>query len=229
MTCPTRHGDSADRAARRPGVCRCRHRIQLTFVLIGVCFVLMQGFVQAQPAGSTCISTSDLPITGARIVNIATEAQLQNAMSGLQAGDTLVLANGTYNLSRTLNVNGRSNVTIRGRSGCDGVVLVGRGMDNPSYGSVPHGVWSNSPNTTIAHLTVRDTYDNSIIFNAGARSPRVYSVRLLNAGSQFIKANPTDIAQGIGITTELWNTPGSNTLLDRPPRIMVPAWVIPTA
>jgi len=172
---------------------------QTLVVLIGAWCVLTPGRAQAQPAGRPCIPPAALPISGTRIVNGATEAQLQNAMGDLQAGDTIVLANGTYNLTRTLNVNGRNNVTIRGTFGCDGVVLVGRGMDNPNYGSVPHGIWSNSSNTTIAHLTIRDTYDNPIIFNAGARSPRVYSVKLLNAGSQFIKANPTDIAQGIGI------------------------------
>jgi len=37
---------------------------------------------------------------------------------------------------------------------------VGREMDNANYGSVAHGIWSNSRNTVIAHLTIRDTYDN---------------------------------------------------------------------
>ena len=44
-------------------------------------------------------------------------------------------------------------MTIRGAFGCADVVLVGKGMDNPSYGNVPVGIWSNSRNTTIAHLT----------------------------------------------------------------------------
>ncbi len=66
-------------------------------------------------------------------------------------------------------------------------------MDNSNYGSVPFGIWSNGTNTTIAHLTIRDTWDNEIIFNPGAQSPHVYCVRLLNAGSQFIKSNPTDV------------------------------------
>jgi hypothetical protein len=72
-------------------------------------------------------------------------------------------------------------------------------MDNANHGGILHGVWSNSRHTVIAHLTIRDTYDNSIVFNAEAQSPRVYSVKLLNTGSQFIKANPTDIAQGVGV------------------------------
>jgi hypothetical protein len=140
-----------------------------------------------------------LPVTGTRIVNVATEPQLQSAMGNLQHGDTLLLAEGTYNLTSSLYVNGRHNVTVRGSAGSTNVVLAGRGMNNANHGGVPFGIWSNSTNTTVAHLTIRDTWDNEIIFNAGAQSPRVYCVRLLNAGSQFIKSNPTDVNAGLGV------------------------------
>jgi hypothetical protein len=148
---------------------------------------------------NSCLTTQALPLTGVRIVNVSTEPELQNAMNNLQPGDTLLLANGTYNLTSSLYINGKDNVTIRGGSGCADVVLAGKGMDNPAYGNVPVGIWSNSRNTTIAHLTVRNTYDNTVIFNAGAQSPHLYSVNLTDAGSQFIKANPTDAANGIGV------------------------------
>jgi hypothetical protein len=144
-------------------------------------------------------SAPPLPFIGTRMVNVSTEAQLQNAVANAQTGDTIVLANGTYNLTSTLYLNGKNNVTIRGNAGCDGVILVGKGMDNANYGNVLFGIWSNALITTVAHLTIRDTYDNAIIFNTGAQSPHVYSVKLLNAGSQFIKANPTDPARGIGV------------------------------
>src|SRR6185436_14664482 len=64
-----------------------------------------------------------LPITGTRIVNVANETQLQTAMGNLQSGDTILLTNGTYNLTSTLYINGRNNVTIRGTSGSTNVVL----------------------------------------------------------------------------------------------------------
>jgi hypothetical protein len=140
-----------------------------------------------------------LPVTGTRIVNVSTEPQLQSAMGNLQHGDTILLANGNYPLTQSLYVNGRHNVTIRGTAGSTNVVLAGRGMDNPNHNGVPFGIWSNSTNTTIAHLTLRDTWDNTIIFNSGAQSPRVYCVRLINSGSQFIKANPTDVNAGAGV------------------------------
>src|SRR5262245_51940494 len=75
-----------------------------------------------------------LPVTGARIVNVATEPQLQTAMGNLRNGDTLLLADGTYNLTTSLYVNGRHNVTIRGNAGSTNVVLVGQSMDNSNHG-----------------------------------------------------------------------------------------------
>lgn len=160
-----------------------------------VVFVLMTLSAKAASPGNA----PPLPITGVRIVNVSTEPQLQTAMGNLQSGDTVVLADGTYNLTSSLYVNGHNNVTIRGNAGSTNVVLVGRGMDNTNYGNVPFGIWSNSTNTTIAHLTIRDTWDNEIIFNSGAQSPLVYCVRLINAGSQFIKSNPTDVNAGRGV------------------------------
>jgi hypothetical protein len=152
---------------------------------------------RGQSTGSPCLAAPTLAMAGTRIVNVATEAQLQSSVGNLQTGDTIVLVNGTYNITSTLYVNGRDNVTIRGNSGCDQVVLMGRGMGNANYGSVPHGIWSNSRNTVIAHLTIRDIYDNTIVLNGCAQSPRVYNVKFLNAGSQFVKGNPVDATQGV--------------------------------
>lgn len=161
--------------------------------------VLAPAFVKAASPGNA----PQLPITGARIFNVSTETQLQTAMGNLQSGDTILLANGTYNLTSTLYINGKNDVTIRGTNGSTNVVLVGKGMDNTNFGNVEFGFWSNSTNSTIAHLTIRDTYDNEIIFNSGAQSPLVYCVRLINAGSQFIKSNPTDVNAGTGVNNGL--------------------------
>lgn len=169
-------------------------------VLVGTFTILwIFGLAQAQPAGNPCSAAPALPMTGTRMVNVSTESALQSAVANAQNGDTLLIANGTYNLTNSLYLNGKHNVTIRGTSGCDGVVLVGKGMDNANHGNVLVGIWSNALNTTIAHLTIRDTYDNAIVFNTGAQAPHVYSVKLLNAGSQFVKSNPTDGPNGIGV------------------------------
>ncbi|HWX18390.1 MAG TPA: hypothetical protein VN578_00660 [Candidatus Binatia bacterium] len=163
-------------------------------LFVAVLFGLARAANAASPGNAP-----PLPITGTRIVNVNTEAQLQTATGNLQSGDTILLADGTYNLTSSLYINGRNGVTIRGSAGSTNVVLAGKGMDNTNYGNVPFGIWSNGTNTTIAHLTIRDTWDNEIIFNAGAQSPLVYCVRLLNAGSQFIKSNPTDVNSGLGV------------------------------
>jgi hypothetical protein len=127
--------------------------------LNGVLLFLAVGTVFGQTSGSPCISAPTLPITGTRTVNVATETELQSAMSSLRDGDTILLANGTYNLTNTLHVANVNNVTIRGASGCHDVILVGRGMDIANYGNVPHGIWSNARNTVIAHLTISSSWE----------------------------------------------------------------------
>jgi hypothetical protein len=169
--------------------------MKLRKLLVSVVLLALASVAQGLLPGNA----PPLPINGARIVKVGTETQLQAAMADLRDGDTILLADGTYTLTSTLYVKGRNNVTIRGAAGSTNVILMGRGMDNPNYGDVRFGIWSNGTNTTIAHLTIRDTWDNEIIFNAGAQSPHVFCVRLLNAGSQFIKSNPTDVNQGLGV------------------------------
>ena len=51
--------------------------------------------------------------------------------------------------------------------------------------------------SAMGNLQAGDTYDNTIVFNGGAQSPRVYHVKLLNSGSQFIKANPLNATEGV--------------------------------
>lgn len=151
----------------------------------------------------TAAEAPRLNLTGTRIVRVATEPELQAAVDHLRPGDTILLANGKYSLTRSLYVKDRDDVTIRGDAGSTNVVLAGKGMDNAQYGEARFGIWSNSRNTTVAHLTMRDTYDNEIILNPGAQAPHVYAVRLINAGSQFIKSNPTDVNAGQGVNNGL--------------------------
>src|SRR5213078_2937846 len=99
--------------------------------------LLFQVMLLAQLCAANAASPGNappLPITGARVVNVATEVELQTAMGNLQDGDTLLLADGTYNLTASLYINGRHNVTLRGTAGCTNVVLAGKGMDNANHG-----------------------------------------------------------------------------------------------
>jgi hypothetical protein len=145
-------------------------------------------------------SAPPLPAPSGSVVTVSTVAALQAAVGSLASNRTIVIAPGTYQLTSTLWINGTlSNVTIRGATNNrDDVVIVGRGMGVPD-GSVPFGIWTggNVTNVTIANLTIRDIYQHPIIFNAGTQSPRVYNVRLVNAGEQFLKSNPDGSGGGV--------------------------------
>jgi hypothetical protein len=142
-----------------------------------------------------------LPAPTGTIVNVSTEPQLQAAVGALSSNTTILIAPGTYRLTSALWVDGTfTNISIRGATNSrDDVVLVGPGMTNASYGNVPYGIWvgGNVQGITIANLTIRDLYSHPIILNAGAQSPRLYNVHLINAGQQFVKANPD--GQGGGV------------------------------
>ena len=152
-------------------------------------------------AAGPAVPPGPLPAPGGTVVNVATVAQLQNAVAALASNTTIVMAPGTYNLATTLYINGTfTNVGIRGATGNrDDVVLVGKGMSAASDGGVPFGIWVGGDvrGVTIANLTIRDVYYHAIMLNAGAQSPLIHNVRLVNAGEQFIKANPDGAGGGV--------------------------------
>ena len=121
-------------------------------------------------------------------------------MGALVSNTTIVLAPGTYQLTRTLYFNrALTNVGIRGAtSNSDDVVLIGPGMTESNYGSVPFGIWTGNgvDGITIANLMIRDFYFHPIIFNAGTQNPHVYNVHLVDAGEQFLKSNPDERGAG---------------------------------
>ena len=142
-----------------------------------------------------------LPAPGGPIVDVATVAQLENAVAQVASGTTIRIAPGTYALTTTLFINKSvSDIVIRGATNNrNDVVLVGQGMANSNYGNVPYGIWTGGGVTriTIANLTIRDVYYHPIIFNGGTQQPRVYNVRLLDGGEQLLKSNPDGAGGGV--------------------------------
>jgi regulation of enolase protein 1 (concanavalin A-like superfamily) len=131
-------------------------------------------------------------------VNVSNEAQLQSAIRAAAPNTTIIIAPGTYHLTATLSLTGVNDVTLRGATDDrNDVVLVGRGMTNTDYGSVPSAIWTNGPRITIANLTIRDVYRHAIALDPGAASPHVHNVRLVDAGEQFIKANSDGTGVGV--------------------------------
>jgi len=135
---------------------------------------------------------------GKTVVQVSTEAQLQDAMSNLSANTVILIDPGTYELTQTLWVN-QDNVTIRGNSNrCDAVRLVGMGMDNPAgVDLVPHGVWTRSNNLKVQNLAIEEVWYHPIAIDARAQAPQIYNVLMLNAGEQFVKVSSPG-AEGSG-------------------------------
>src|SRR5262245_7020054 len=160
-----------------------------TFLLL----VLLHVATAAPPLQRAC-NAPPLPSPGGAIITVSTESALQAAVNSITSGTTIMVQPGTYNLTTTLWLNRNvDNIAIRGSTdSCEDVVLVGRGMSNASYGNVPHGIWiGNARNVLVANLTIRDVYYHPIQLdpNAGAQAPRIYNVRLVDAGEQFVKSS----------------------------------------
>jgi hypothetical protein len=153
------------------------------------------------PRAASPDSAPPLPPPAGQVLHVATEATLQSAVAAAPSGATIVIAPGTYRLSSTLYLNRAiSDLTIRGATdNRNDVVLAGPGMTNAGFGAVPHGLWTGGGvvRLTVANLTIRDVYHHPLIFNAGTEQPRVYNVRLLDAGEQFLKANPDGSGGGV--------------------------------
>jgi hypothetical protein len=127
---------------------------------------------------------------------VATEPALRAAVATITSNSTIVIQPGTYNLANgggTLHFNRAvSNVTIRGATNrCDEVVLRGAGMT--IQGNTPYGIWVGGPTgILIANLTIRDIFYHPIMLDpnaGGTQNPRIYNVRLVDAGEQFIKVS----------------------------------------
>jgi hypothetical protein len=159
--------------------------------------LLWHGLAEAGPA----IPPAPLPPPAGAVIQVSTVAQLQNAVAAIASNTTIVIAPGTYQLTSTLYINGSfTNVAVRGATANrDDVVIVGRGMHAPDDGGVPFGIWvgGDVSGVTIANLTIRDVYYHPIMLNAGAESPLIHNVRLVNAGEQFLKANPDGTGGGV--------------------------------
>lgn len=165
-------------------------------ILVSSAILLLSLIFPRDSAGQTA---PDLPPSQGQIIRVASETALQRAISSVTSNSTILLAPGTYQLTKTLTLRGVHDVAIRGeRPDRDAVVIVGPGMKNSAYGAVPYGIWAGDgvERLLVANLTIRDFYFHPIILNAGVRSPHIYNVHLIDAGQQFLKSNPDPRGNG---------------------------------
>src|SRR3989337_1880239 len=103
-------------------------------------------------------------------VNVSSVSELKSAINSLISNETILLADGIYDLTGTLYLPPNiSNVTIKGASGHrDAVVIRGNGMS----GTIPFGFWANNVNgVTFANVTIRDFQQHGIILNGRVDNP----------------------------------------------------------
>ena len=150
--------------------------------------------LQPIATGAAC-SAPDLPIPPNHTQRIARNvSELQSIIASLASNTTVIVEPGIYNLTATLAIgNGVTNVTIRGRNtNCGDTVIRGQGMNNSTYGSVPHIFWvGDARDITLAFMSLGDVWYHPVQLdpNQGAQNPRFYSVRFFEAGEQFIKGS----------------------------------------
>src|SRR5689334_23884658 len=96
-------------------------------LMLTAAYILAMGILRAAAMPSTAAPL--LPPPTGRVVKVSSEPELQDAVRSLASDTTIVLAPGVYKLTRTLWLEGKSNVAIRGAtSDRDAVVLQGPGM-----------------------------------------------------------------------------------------------------
>ncbi len=133
-------------------------------------------------------ATSPPPSSGVSVSNVS---GLKAAIAGLTSNATVLLADGTYNLTDTLYLpQNISNVTIKGASGNrDAVIIKGPGMTNSA---VSFGFWADKVNgITFQDMTIRDFNQHAIILNGGVENPVYRNLHIIDIGDQFLKNNPT--------------------------------------
>jgi hypothetical protein len=151
--------------------------------------------LSAIPVAPASASAACAPLSAAgdHEVTVRSTAELQSAVDNLTSGTTILIEDGVYDLTNTLNIRGVSGVTIRSASGNrDAVVMRGRGMANADYGNVPHilAVY-DATDVLIADLTMRDAYHHLIQIHgeSDADGVHLYNLHLIDSGEQFVKGS----------------------------------------
>lgn len=129
------------------------------------------------------------PPSGARIdVAPAQAGELPGIVAGAAPGTTIVLADGTYAVGATLRF-AAAGVTLRSASNDAATVTL-----DGAY-AVNELVFIEASDVTLAHVTLQRAVDHPVHVVPPAGGPdvtgtRLYAVRILDGGEQFVKVNP---------------------------------------
>jgi hypothetical protein len=144
-----------------------------------------------------------LPVSG-NIVHVTSSSELDHAVRHASDGDTVLVADGVYQLDRLLHLRGRTGVTIRGESGDPAkAVIRGTGFEDRESGFdllVIHGC----ADITVAHLTFEETssygvkLENTHYEGRGLESISIYDCRFVNCGTRMVKGTGGDGVPVVG-------------------------------
>jgi len=127
---------------------------------------------------------------GATVWNVSTVGELDYAFQNLQAGDEVIIAAGTYNLSAYYLYINVSDVIVRGATGnADDVILQGPGMNVNQASTEALNV--NADDATIMDLTIKEFYHHGIHIRGENDVDRtlVHNVKTINCGERHIKGS----------------------------------------
>ena len=171
--------------------------MKLKSLLITFALLLNPVAALANNAQDHCVAAPELAVADTNVLTVNTTAGLYSAVNNAKKNTTIIIEPGVYRLSSIISVT-TDNLTIRGlETRCDKVILLGKGMETKNHDGVTTGFWINAKSTTIANLTVGEVYHHPIQISGSASTPRIYNVRMINAGQQFVKANPNSSGEGV--------------------------------
>jgi len=131
-----------------------------------------------------------LPPPSGNIVNVSTVSGLQTAVNTASPGDTILIADGNYELDGVYLRVDVPNIAVRSASGDrEAVILDGNYLTTEIFQIVASDV-------TIADMTLREAYDHPIHVSSTDGSHTlntlIYNVQIIDPGQQAIKINPAD-------------------------------------
>lgn len=128
-----------------------------------------------------------LPTPSGKIIDVSSTRQLKRAVNKAGSGDTILIADGTYNMKGVSLRIHTPNVTLRSASGNrDAVILDGQ------Y-KTAELIQVAASNVTIADITLREARHHPIHVmakNGETLNTLIYNVHIIDPGQQAIKINP---------------------------------------
>ncbi len=144
----------------------------------------------SQPDGGTPQPVPGCPApeaTTGNVVNVATVAELQDAVNNAQAGDAILLADGDYALDGVYLWIDTPDVELRSASGNREAVILDGNYQTTEIITIA------ANNITVADVTLREAYTHPIhVVSDGADTvgTLIYNVHIIDAREQAIKINP---------------------------------------